>query len=548
MLPSPQKIQTETPANNSERFPLRAVFLASLLPALLGLCCGLFIMPPYIDYDTAVGLAAWGNYKNGGTWNTILRADPENIANSTEESLTWWPPGQYLPLGLLHSAGLSVGAAALAVAFFSTLSLGIGGALLVKELSTGGGGDLRMPSWVSAAFASSYYALINFHHFWGGETGLMAVLPWIVLIAYKLRNRNFLLILLLPPLFLLGSFIKHSFAIHSICILSFLWIERSREALTLSDKKITILQHSVRIATPLITTGLIYIGLRNYFIETEKTPLSLGQPLFSFPTYLGYSAWAPLMAPWGIGSLADRFAPRIFELNGTRIWEHIGPILSALSPLAIGFYTWLSLRKSPLICLTGVVALLTALIHFCIYHSGGVIELRDRYYQFPAFLFLAVAATYIYQSGWKMRTARILLGGSILIGAANIVQLGFAVKSWLPINHKMQVATLVADPVLQEIYTLADGVLDCVLVLPTPILEAELSLSPLRSTRILTTYPPKLNEGKVLHGRVPLILIVYAEVWNQPGESYAAQFVDYSKDEWERHEVGDWIILKTKSL
>jgi len=176
-------MQTKTPANNSGKLPLRAIFLASLFPALLGLCCGLFIIPPYIDFDTDVGLTAWGNYKNGGTWNTVVRADPENIANSIEESLTWWPPGQYLPLGLLHSAGLSVGMAAIAVTFLSTLSLGIGGALLVKELS--GGGDIRTLPWVSAAFASSHYALINFHHFWGGETGLMAVLPWIVLAAYN---------------------------------------------------------------------------------------------------------------------------------------------------------------------------------------------------------------------------------------------------------------------------------------------------------------------------------------------------------------------------
>jgi len=548
MLPILQKTLTPNPAKNSRRFPLRAVFLAALFPALLGLCCGLFIIPPKIDYDTAVGLAAWGNYKNGGTWNTVLRADPENIANATEESVTWWPPGQYLPLGLLHSTGLSVGAAALAVAFFSTLSLGIGGAVLVKELSQCdmGGGDLRILPWVSAAFASSYYALINFHHFWGGETGLMAVLPWIVLAAYKLRYHTLSLILFLPPLFLLGSFIKHSFAIHSICILSFLWIERSREALTLSDKKTTILQHSVRIATPLIATGLIYIGLRNYLIETEKTPLSFGQPLFSFPTYLGYSAWAPLMAPWGIGSLADRFAPRIFELNGTRIWEHIGPTLSTLSPLAIGFYTWLSLRKSPLICLTGVVALLTALIHFYIYHSGGVIELRDRYYQFPAFLFLAVAATYIYQSGWKMRTARLLLGGSILIGAANIVQSGFASKKWIPINHEMGVATLASDSIFQEIYALSIDSEDCVLVLPDPIMEAKFALSPMRSTRVLASYSQEKNASKSFHGRVPLIIRICPKAEILATKNYVTRFLDYSKDEWESYESGNWFFLKTK--
>jgi len=550
MLPSPHETQTETPANNSSRrFPLRSVFLASLLPAFLGLCCGLFIMPPYIDYDTEVGLAAWGNYKNGGTWNTVLRADPENIANTVEESVTWWPPGQYLPLGLLHSTGLSLGKAALIVAFLSTLSLGIGGAVLVKELSVGGGGgDLRILPWVAAGFSCSHYALINFNHFWGGETGLMAVLPWIVLVAYKLRNRNLLLILLLPPLFLLGSFIKHSFAIHSICILSFLWSEKSRECLSPSDKIIKNVKKSLKIVAPLFAIGIIYIVLRHYFIETESTPLRSGQPLFSFSTSLGYSAWGPLMAPWGIGSLADRLGPHLFELNGARIWEHLGPILSILSPLAIGFYAWLSLRKSPLICLTGVVALLTALIHFYIYHSGGVIELRDRYYQFPAFLFLAVAATYIYQSGWKMRTARILLGGSILIGAANIVQSGLASKKWIPINHKMGVATFAPDSVIEEIYTLLNEAADSVLVISTPSLDAHLSLYPLYSTRILATYGNgrEFNLAESFNGYAPLIVIAFPKELILKAKNCASRFVDYPEDEWESHESGNWVFLKTK--
>jgi len=548
MLPSPQETQTETPANTSERFPLRAVFLASLFPALLGLCCGLFIHPPYIDYDTAVGLAAWGNYKNGGTWNTVLRADPENIANTTEESVTWWPPGQYLPLGLLNSAGLSVGGAALAVTFLSTLSLGIGGALLVKELSGGGGRDLRILPWVSAAFASSHYALINFNHFWGGETGLMLVLPWVVLVAWKLRHHTLFLVLFLPPLFLLGSFIKHSFAIHSICILAFLWLEKSREELNPSDKKTTTAKKTLKIVAPLLAIGVIYIILRHYFIETTKTPLRSGQPLFGFSTYLGYSVWGPLMAPWGIGSLTERFAPRLFELNGIRIWDHLGPILSALSPLAIGFYCWLSLGKIPLTRLAGVVALSTSGIHFCLYHFGSYVELGDRFYQLPAFLFLATAATYIYQSGWRMHTARLFLGGSVLIGAAHTVLISFAMGSWFPINQKMGIVSFIPDAVVQEIYNLTTESEDCVLVIPKPILEAELALFKPPSARVLAMYEDMRQDSilRPFHGRVPLILIVYAEVWEHPGESYAARFADYSKDEWERYEVGDWVFLKTK--
>jgi len=505
-------------------------------------------MPLRICYDTAAGLAAWGNYKNGGTWNTVLRADPENIANSIEESITWWPPGQYLPLGLLNSAGLSIGAAALAIVFLSTLSLGIGGAILVNELSRGEGRrDLRILPWVAAVFSCSYYALINFSEFSGGETGLMAVLPWIVLVAYKLRHRNLLLVLILPLLFLLGSFIKHSFAIHSICILSFIWLEKSRETLNYEDKKRETLKKLLRIVPHLLAIGIIYIGLRHYFIDTAITPLSVNSPLFSFSTYLGYSAWAPLMAPWGIGSLTNRFAPRLFELNGIRIWEYLGPILSILSPLAIGFYTWLSFRKTPLIRLAGITALLTSLIHFFLYHSGGSINLIDRYYQFPAFLLLAVAATYIHRSDWKMRTARFVLGGSILIGAANVVQLGFAAQSWAVTNLKMRISSGIPDVVVQKIYTLSAESEDCVMAISSPNLEIALSFSQPLSGRFLAMYEDGTGAKESFHGRAPLIVIVHPKTSEHLEEDYTVRFLDYSKDEWESHEVEDWIFLKTKS-
>jgi len=78
-----------TATNAEERFPFKAVFLASLLPALLGLCHGLFVIRPVISHDAAVGLAAWHNYTTGGTWNTVSRVDPENIGNTIEESVTW---------------------------------------------------------------------------------------------------------------------------------------------------------------------------------------------------------------------------------------------------------------------------------------------------------------------------------------------------------------------------------------------------------------------------------------------------------------------------
>jgi len=547
MSPHTQKAHTIT-ASKDEGFPFKAILLAALLPSLFGLCCGLFVMRPVIRYDTSVGLAAWNNYTTGGTWNTVARVDPENIHNTIEESVTWWPPGQYLPLGILQSAGLSVGAAVLTVAFFSTLSLGIGGAILVKELSPGGG--VRILPWVSAGFSCSYYALINFNHFIGGETGLMAILPWVVLIAWKLRNRNLLLVLFLPPIFLLGSFIKHSFAIHAICIITFLLTEKYREIENPFDKKLKSIQRFIQNSLPLLVTGIIYIVLRNYFIDKTISPIShidKTQTLFSLPTYLGYSMWGPLFAPWSIGTFTERIAPRLFDLSGSRVWDQLGWTLSILAPLAISFYIWLSFRKCPLHRLAGITALLTSSLHFLIYHSGGVIALRDRYYQFPAFLFIAVASIYLYQKKWKKHMARAILGGTISIGVLGLIHSAFSIKNWAYYNPDSGTSIECPPAVMQSLYSLSSGSEDCILGVSSPFLEAELAKVRHPSTRLLPMYGGPIVAPKSIHGRAPLVILVFPKTWGTGGMDYASCFVDYRWEEWESYEIEDWIFLQAKT-
>jgi len=496
-------------------------------------------MMPTISYDTSFGLAAWANYTNGGTWNTVTRVDPENIANTIEVAVTWWPPGQYLPVGLLQSSGLSLGIAALLVTFFSILSLGIGGAALIREL----GGESRILPWASAAFTSSYYALLNFHQFIGGEVALMAVLPWIILFAWRFRNRTALLVSILPILFFCGSFIKHSFAIHSICIIIFLWIEKIRHIPNPSEGVIRFLKNSIISSIPLFAVSLVYIILRHYFIEKTVSPTTQVEnevALFSLPTYLGYSTWASLLAPWGLDSLIERFARKLLEPD-FRLWDHLGPLLSALSPLPIGFYAWLSFKKNRLLRLTGVTALLTTGIHFYIYHSGGVIGLQGRYYQFPALLFLAVAASQLFTTGWRMHVSRLILASGIFIGSLTLVERIFAMKSWIYHDSEMNISTGIPPGVRQELRLLAKGSEDCILAIHNPIVEVELLPICSPTTRLLALYNQQ-NVTQSFRGRAPLIIMAYPKTETR---NYAAYFADYTKDEWEMYEIEDWIFLKS---
>jgi len=496
---------------------------------------------PRISYDTSFGLAAWANYTNGGTWNTVTRAAPENIANTIEVAVTWWPPGQYLPVALLQSSGLSLGIAVLLVTFFSTLSLGVGGAVLIREL----GGENRILPWASAAFTCSYYALLNFNLFIGGESALMAVLPWIILFAWRFRNRTALLVPILPALFLCGSFIKHSFAIHSICIITFLWLEKVRHIPAPSKGIIFFLKSAIASSIPLLTVSLVYILLRNYFIDTTLSPttqLEDKAPLFSLPTYLGYSAWASLFAPWGVELLVGRVARKFIEPNNFHLWNHLSPLLSVLSPLPIGLYAWLSFGKNRLLRLAGITALLTAGIHFYIYHTGGVIGLQGRYYQFPALLFLAVAALQLFKTGWRMYISRLLLASVIVIGPLTLIGISFATKSWAYYNSDMRISTAAPPEVRQELRLLASGSEDCILALHFPILETELSPICSPTTRFLAFYNQN-NEAQLFYGRAPLIIMTYPKTEKR---NYAASFADYTEDEWEMYEIEGWIFLKAK--
>jgi len=406
--------------NDKGKFPLKAVIFAALLPALLGLCSGLFAGSNEIFWDTALGLTTWANFTNGGTWNTVSRADPENIANTIEETINWWPAGQYLPVGLLQLTGLSVEHAGLALAFLATISWGIGGAFVAQSF----GISRKSIPWITIALACSYYALSNFFYFIGGETGLMMTLPWIILCALKIRRCPFLLALILPILFLLGSFIKHAFAIHSACIIGFLFLENLRESKPSSNRVVDILKYTTHQVIPFLVAGIGYILLRHFLIDFSASPIDFKNTNFdtylrkySFPTYLGYASWAPLLAPFNLGSIIDYYSPRFDFLNGERFWEYFRFPIAALTPLPLGFYTWLSFRKIPIQRFAGITALITSALHFYLYVSGAAIELRDRYYQFPAFLLIIALAAQLSRSNAKLNLSKIIFILGILLGA-----------------------------------------------------------------------------------------------------------------------------------
>jgi len=79
-----------------------------------------------------------------------------------------------------------------------------------------------------------------------------------------------------------------------------------------------------------------------------------------------------------------------------------------------------------------------------------------------------------------------------------------------------------------------------------PILEAELSSLRSPSTRLMAMYGHESFEVESFRSRIPLVIIIYHKDWAPAAENYASRFVDYSKDEWESHEIEDWVFLRAK--
>jgi len=418
--PSEAPSGTNTPETQTP-FPHKSVFLTALLPALLGLSWGLFIRRPTIGFDPATGLLAWLNFTGGGTWNTIATPDPSNIAQDIEIALTWWPPGQYLFLGLLNSLGLSFGVAALLIAFLSTLSGAVGLAALARGL----GAPLKSLAWISGSYACSYHSLINFSYFGGGEPLIMALWPWVALIAWHLRNNNVLLVCVLPLLFLVGTFIKHSFAIYSLCIIAFLGIDKLSKIRGLRDEStLGAVRKLIAIPIPLITAGVLYIGLRHYIIDTSTSP-ELGA---SYYTYSIKEIWSqvsnsPLLSAFEVRSLPLRIWSKLLKVEPEVLRDKLTPLLILISPISVSTYLFLTSRKNPLARFSGITAIISVLVYCYLHLIGYAISLEDRHYKQAGSLLLATIAVVSVGKGRFAILARSTIIAAIAWGPSNSLSL-----------------------------------------------------------------------------------------------------------------------------
>jgi len=531
------------PPNSKEPFPLCAVLLAALIPALLGAACALFIAPPMINSDPGVGLMSWFHFIEGGTWNTILTPDFSNIAQSIEYPVTWWAPGQYVPIGILHSLGLSLGTASIMVSGVGMLLFGVGFAALARSIG--------MPSqslpWVTAVACSTHYMFYAFGHFIGGEVAQITIWPWAVLAGLELHKRTVSFIIVLPLIFLIGAFGKHSFAIYALAILAFVWIEALRET---TDQSYSLPSWKAlwKISYPIVCAGVLFIVGRHLLIDASHTPGTQGMTERSLGESFGYSFFGPIFGLFGISRILGYVSYHFFGEESQDVWTRFGPTLSLLSPLPIAFYAWLSLRRVLIDRIAGIAALIVGLIFFTLLWRGGAISFETRHYQpVTMLLLLAVGLRVTEPNRFFAWGSRVILLGVLLFGYATLLQRHInmaSLKSPLAHAKAENIMCDLPQSAQKELQYLA-GESGSIIVATDPIDICILNSSRHPTTRfILIDRDREFTNPIERYGRVTrLAFAMRVEgVDLERAPIIRESFKDYAPEEWVSYEVDGWVI------
>jgi len=501
-----------------------------------------------MGFDPAVGLLAWLNFIEGGTWNTIATPDPNNIAQTIEVAVSWWPPGQYLFPGLFHCLGLSLGGAALLIAFFATLSGAIGLAALARDL----GAPLKSLAWISSSYACSIYSLVNFYQFGGGEPLIMGLWPWVALVAWRLRNNNSLLVCVLPLLFLLGSLIKHSFAVYALCILAFLSLERLSTLRGSNNQSILIIiKKLIATSAPLVISGILYVVLRHYAIDITGTPKAGA----SYYTYNIKEIWSqvpnsPFLSALEIRSTSLRIWSTLLHTSPELLQDKLTSLLSLISPVSIAAYLCLALRKNPLARFAGITAIITIGVYFSLHSIDYAISLEDRHYKQAGSLLLATLAAQSTRKGRMAILARAIVIGSITWGFVLFVHLTYVRQRPTSNIHLAEngLSSALDRSLREELRSsLTQLEKNSIFLLSRPDLGLDLLSSRPESVRFMPVFDHGFYLAESYKGRVPQITIVYPPSWEITEDELKARFEDYDKEEWYSYTVAGWTFLKTKN-
>ena len=159
-----------------------SVLLATTL-SLGYLMIGLLV-PPRVSDDAAEGVLEWHTLENGGPFNSILRADPADIARDLVFPVHWFSPGQHLVPGFFTKLGLKLGTACSITSSICMFGGLLGWARLITRIAP----DQRLAARIVFLLGTLGYTASLTRVYWGGETLIFGVTPWILLSSISIPH------------------------------------------------------------------------------------------------------------------------------------------------------------------------------------------------------------------------------------------------------------------------------------------------------------------------------------------------------------------------
>src|SRR5207249_1908073 len=133
--------------------------------------------PPAMNSDSATGFYVWDCWRAGAPWNHMVVPDAANIARDITLFQAWWTPGQYLVTAPWQLVGMSLGHAIVFGSFIAALSTLAGFLYLYRSFEFCD----QTVAWALLAAACNWTLTRPYGDYMGGETALLAVLPWLII-------------------------------------------------------------------------------------------------------------------------------------------------------------------------------------------------------------------------------------------------------------------------------------------------------------------------------------------------------------------------------
>lgn len=494
------------------------------------------LSPASVSYDASIGLLIWQSANKGANFNYLRQAVPENLSSDQDSFWAAHSPGQYFFPGLLARAGMPLGWALKSLEILC-IFLGTAGyyVLYARTLHF----SAQIASLACAVIVLQREVLYQFLSYSGGPLLLFAGLPYLLIAALYCLKRRRLYLLLLPVLFLIGSFLKLSFAIVAVSLIfwSLVTLWESRNALT---RRSLLVNAFLDFAA----FGVFWALLSWLYTSRGWTAVSVesSKPLAEITLVILYSLASVVSGLFSVfwslahlGSPFTAFIPETYQ-NVSAFW---GIFLAAFAVVSIGV-VWIVALRAPNPEYRRLLLVFTA-VHvgtLSVLFLGGRLIAEDRHFWPAAVLLLPGVMSVISEcsSRWRMACG-IVVAAFLAYGATSY---GVGLRR-LIVAGKSQRLDLAFPGREQGLIDLIQG-LDAEFATGRNVFfvtEPDLGLLVKRNALLMTTDAHRSLVTRHRGAVDRLVVVVHKDIVGDSGMvQVAAMFPE--KSDWRRSVIGNY--------